>query len=168
MKPMLAPSVAPRAGSTGRTPAAWATAMATGTIMLAEAVLEVASDSTIATPVNSIVSATVVCDGNQAVIWVNDIYYETFQLTPQEIIGTRLGKIATGAWADQGLEKQITETMQSGAPFRGHALMLDLDGVGETRVTVSGSRLRSMANQTKLVLLAVEGDFKTLEVRNGN
>jgi transcriptional regulator with PAS, ATPase and Fis domain len=109
-----------------------------------------------------------IVDGNQAVIWVNDIYYETFQLTPQEIIGTRLGKIATGAWADQGLEKQITETMQSGAPFRGHALKLELDGVGATRVTVSGSRLRSMANQTKLVLLAVEGDFKTLEVRNGN
>ena len=48
MKPMLAPSVAPSAGSTGRTPAACATAMATGTIMLADAVLDVASERTLA------------------------------------------------------------------------------------------------------------------------
>ena len=53
MKPMLAPSVAPSAGSSGRTPAACATAIATGTIMLAEAVFDVASDSRIAAPVKS-------------------------------------------------------------------------------------------------------------------
>ena len=108
-----------------------------------------------------------IVDGNQAVIWVNDIYYRTFQLTPQEIIGTRLGKIGTGAWSDAELERRIAETMQTGAPFRGHSLTLDLDGVGATRFTVSGSRLRSLANQTKLVLLAVEGE-SGVEGRDGN
>src|SRR5688572_10276152 len=68
MNPMLAPSVAPSAGSSGRTPAACETAIAIGTIMLAAAVFEVASDSTIATPVNSIVNATVDCDCSQAVM----------------------------------------------------------------------------------------------------
>ena len=53
MKPIDAPSVAPSAGWSGSTPAACATAIATGTIMLAEAVFDVASDSTIATPVKS-------------------------------------------------------------------------------------------------------------------
>ncbi len=109
-----------------------------------------------------------IVDDSHAVIWVNDIYYETFQLTPQEIIGTRLGKIGTGAWSDPELERRITETMTSGAPFRGHSLTLDREGVGETRVTVSGSRLRSLADQTKLVLLAVEGGFGSTEARDGN
>src|SRR3954454_21220166 len=63
MKPMLAPSVAARAGARGSTPDALATAIATGTIMLAEAVFDVVSDSTIATPVNSTVSANVVGAG---------------------------------------------------------------------------------------------------------
>jgi two-component system CheB/CheR fusion protein len=108
-----------------------------------------------------------ILDGNQAVIWVNDIYYKTFQLTPQEIIGTRLGKIGTGSWSDPELEKRISETMRTGAPFRGHFLMLDLDGVGASRFTVSGSRLRSLANQTRLVLLAVEGE-SGVEARDGN
>ena len=45
---MLAPSVAASAGRSGSTPDACATAIATGTIMLAEAAFEVASDSTIA------------------------------------------------------------------------------------------------------------------------
>jgi two-component system CheB/CheR fusion protein len=108
-----------------------------------------------------------ILDGDQAVIWVNDIYYRTFQITPQEIIGTRLKKIGTGAWADRELERRIAETMQTGAPFRGHSLTLDLDGVGATRFSVSGSRLRSLANQTRLVLLAVEGE-SGLEGRDGN
>lgn len=108
-----------------------------------------------------------IVDGSQAVIWVNDLYYQTFQLTPQEIIGTRLGKIGTGAWSDPELERRIAETVRSGAPFRGHAMTLDLDGVGATRFTVSGSRLLSLANQTNLVLLAVEGE-NGVEERNGN
>ena len=56
MKPMLAPSVAPSAGSIGGTPAACDTAIAIGMIMLAAAVFDVVSDSTIAVAVNSIVS----------------------------------------------------------------------------------------------------------------
>lgn len=108
-----------------------------------------------------------ILDANQAVIWVNDIYYQTFQLTPQEIIGTRLAKIGTGAWSDPELERRIAETMQSGAPFRGHSVLLDLDGIGATRFTISGSRLRSLANQTRLVLLAVEGEPGG-EARDGN
>jgi len=129
---------------------------------LAAAVDEYAADGLAA-----IQHPLMIVDGNQAVIWVNDIYYQTFQLTPQEIIGTRLGKIGTGAWSDTELERRITETMQTGAPFRGHSLTLDLDGVGVTRFSVSGSRLRSLANQTKLVLLAVEGE-SGVEGRNGN
>src|SRR4029453_4395416 len=68
MKPMLAPSVAPSAGSIGRTPADSATAIATGTIMLADAVLDVASDNSTAAPVKITVSAIVVCDGSHAVM----------------------------------------------------------------------------------------------------
>ena len=108
-----------------------------------------------------------IVNGDQAVIWVNDIYYVTFQLTPQEIIGSRLAKIGAGEWSDPGLEKRITDTVQTGAPFRGHVLILALEGV-ETRVVVSGSRLRSLANQPKLVLLAVEGEFGASEGRHGN
>ena len=98
-----------------------------------------------------------ILDGTRAVIWVNDAYFETFQLTPQEIIGTRLEKLGNGVWADAALDKRIDNTMQTGAPFRGHPMTLELDGHGETRVTVSGSRLRSLGNETKLVLLAIEG-----------
>ncbi len=106
-----------------------------------------------------------IVDSGQAVIWVNDIYYQTFHLTPQEIIGVRLGKIGTGAWSDSELERRITETMQTGAPFRGHSLRLDLQGVAATSVSISGSRLRSLGNQSQLVLLSVEGEFP---VADGN
>jgi two-component system CheB/CheR fusion protein len=101
----------------------------------------------------------VIVDAVHAVLWVNSIFYRTFHLTPQEIIGTRLAKIGTGAWSDADLERRIAETAQTGAPFRGHRLNLDLEGTGSTNVSISGSRLRSLANQNQLVLLAVEGTF---------
>src|SRR5687767_12752116 len=67
MKPMLAPSVAPSTGSIGRTPAACDTAIAIGMIMLAEAVFEAASETTIAAAVKSAVRANDDCDGSQLV-----------------------------------------------------------------------------------------------------
>ena len=57
MKPIDAPSVAPSAGSIGSTFDAVATAMATGTTMLADAVFEVVSESRMATPVKTVVSS---------------------------------------------------------------------------------------------------------------
>ena len=58
MKPIDAPSVAARAGRRGSTPAACETAIAMGTIMLADAVFDAASDITIATAVKSTVRAS--------------------------------------------------------------------------------------------------------------
>ena len=68
MNPMLAPRVAPSAGSIGRTPAACDTAIAIGMIILAAAVFEVVSDRTMAVPVNITVSATVPGDGSHDVM----------------------------------------------------------------------------------------------------
>lgn len=110
-----------------------------------------------------------IVDGSCAVIWVNAPYYEAFQLTPQEVVGTRLDKLGTGAWSDRELERRIANTLRTGAPFRGHTLTLELEGIGETRVTVNGSRLRSVANETPLVLLAVERELgRSAEARGGN
>src|SRR5512139_610749 len=67
MKQMLAPKVAPRAGSMGLMPAARLTAMATGTTMLADAVFDVISESAAAKHVNRMVNGNGWCDGTQLV-----------------------------------------------------------------------------------------------------
>jgi two-component system CheB/CheR fusion protein len=111
-----------------------------------------------------------ILDGSHSVIWVNDAYFEAFQLTPQEVIGTRLAKIGSGAWNDPALEKRIDDTMETGAPFRGHPVTLELEGRGKAAVVVSGSRLRRLANETTLVLLAFEGGKleQSAEARHDN
>src|SRR6185503_882988 len=53
MKPIDAPRHAPSAGGRGSTPAAFDTAMATGTTIVAAAVFDVVSERTIATAVNN-------------------------------------------------------------------------------------------------------------------
>jgi hypothetical protein len=52
MNPIDAPRHAPSAGGAGSTPAAFATAMATGTTIVAEAVFDVVSERKMATAVN--------------------------------------------------------------------------------------------------------------------
>src|SRR5688500_20119148 len=66
MKPMLSPIVAPSAGESGSAPAAWATDMTTGTIMFADAVLDVTSESAAAMTVEPTSSAVSPVDGIHA------------------------------------------------------------------------------------------------------
>ncbi|MDQ3298334.1 MAG: PAS domain-containing protein [Myxococcota bacterium] len=98
-----------------------------------------------------------IVDDDCRVIWVNEPYYAAFQLSPTEVIGMHLDKIAGGAWSDPALEKRIGETMETGGPFRDHALTVELEGRGATPITINGSRLRNVTHATKLVLLAVAG-----------
>jgi two-component system CheB/CheR fusion protein len=101
-----------------------------------------------------------IVDATRSVLWVNDPYYEMFQFTPQEIIGTRLQRIGKGSWGDRNLDKRIDDTLRTGAPFRGHVLSMTLDGFADTRLIVGGSRVRTVANDTKLVLLSIEPDVQ--------
>ena len=78
-----------------------------------------------------------IVDDHCRVIWVNDLYYDAFQLTHNEVVGMRLDKIASGAWSDPALEKRIGETLQTGGPFRGHTLTIELEGVKVTAVRVA-------------------------------
>ncbi len=102
----------------------------------------------------------IIVDGGLSVIWVNAHFYEVFQFTPQEVIGTRLDKIGTGAWADAELGKLIERTLQTGTPFRGHAISFELEGVGQKRATIGGSIVRSVAHEARLVLLSIEGNLE--------
>ena len=101
-----------------------------------------------------------IVDATRSALWVNEPYYEVFQLTPQEVIGTRLQRIGTGSWGDRELDKRIDDTLRTGGPFRGHVLILKLDGIAETRLIVSGSRVRTTGNETKLVLLSIEREVE--------
>lgn len=101
-----------------------------------------------------------IVDAHHSVLWVNEPYFETFQLTAEEVIGTRLDKLGAGSWKALQVEKRIDDTLRTGAPFRGHPVVLKLDGTGDARFVVSGSRVRTTGHEAKLVLLSLE---KSLE-----
>jgi two-component system, chemotaxis family, CheB/CheR fusion protein len=97
--------------------------------------------------------ALVIVTRELAVIWANDAYYATFSLLPEEVIGARLRLLDRAGGA--ALEARLTKTLSSGTPFHGLEINAELDG-GRGRVTVGGSRIRGVANETLLLLLSVE------------
>jgi two-component system, chemotaxis family, CheB/CheR fusion protein len=100
-----------------------------------------------------------IVDATRSVVWVNEPYYEMFQLTPQEILGARLPRIGTGAWGGRDLDKRIDDTLRAGTPFRDHRLTVKLEEDAESHVLISGSRVRLTGDEAKLVLLSIEPDL---------
>lgn len=86
------------------------------------------------------------------VVWVNARFYEAFQLSHDEVVGTRLDKIGKGEWGDAELRRALASMFATGAPFRDRAVAF-----GASHLRVGASRVRHVANDTALGLLAIEG-----------
>lgn len=100
-----------------------------------------------------------ILNGELSIIWVNSLYYATFGVLREEIVGTRFASVSGGGWANAALEKALSETISAGKPFRRVELELDIPGRGRTPIKVGGSLIRGVAEETPLVLLSVEGEF---------
>ncbi len=98
-----------------------------------------------------------ILNGDLAVIWANEPYYQRFGVLREEIVGARLASVGNGRWANPLLETALAKTIASGAPFRD--LQIDVPVVADRRrfVRVGGSRIRGVANETVLILLSIEG-----------
>jgi two-component system CheB/CheR fusion protein len=122
---------------------------------LTNAVGEYASEA-----LSAIQNPLLIVNQKLAVIWVNDAYYQTFHLLPEEVIGTKLAKIGTGEWAAPQLLEQVASSLETNMPFRDLQLTVSIQGLGRTRIRLSGSRIRRIATETPLLLLTLEGDFR--------
>lgn len=123
--------------------------------------LTLAVDEYVEEALSAIPHPLMIVDHELTVIWVNDAYYEVFRLLPAEVVRTRIGKVGTGEWASPDLRKRIETSLASGAPFRDQLLTFNFQGVGRKELRISGSRIRNVANDTALVLLSIEGDFRS-------
>jgi two-component system CheB/CheR fusion protein len=94
-------------------------------------------------------------DRKLRVIWANDVFFSTFQLTAEETIGSLLPNIAAHDWVDEGLRRQLEAAFVSGTLFRDHRADIELQGVGRRQVKVGGSQI-PVSTDVPLVLVSLE------------
>jgi len=96
-----------------------------------------------------------IVDRKMRVVWCNDHFLQTFQLSHEETVGNLLVALDSRAWTDPGLRARLEEVFASGALFRDHRMELRLPEVGKRAVKVAGSQIAA-AGDVPLVLLSIE------------
>lgn len=94
------------------------------------------------------------------VIWANKVYFQRFQREPQEVIATRFENLGFGEGANPVLVQHVDDSFATGVPFSDLAISCEVRGMGPKNLLISGSRIRHVVQETALVLLSFEGDFR--------
>ena len=95
-----------------------------------------------------------IVDQRLRVVWTNDLFLSTFQLTTDETVGSILQTVAAGHFGNPKLRQRIEDTFASGSPFRDCEIRLQFPEGGERLVRVGGSQVPAF--NEKLVLVSME------------
>ncbi len=96
-----------------------------------------------------------ILDRNLRVVWSNDAFLTTFQLTAEETVGALLPSLGGKQWTDPGLRERLDRVFNSGSVFRDYQMRLPARDAGMRELRVGGSQIPA-SGQMSLVLLSLE------------
>lgn len=94
-------------------------------------------------------------DRKLRVMWSNDAFLSTFQLTAEETIGSALPAVGAHQFADPGLRERVEGVFVSGSMFRDYEMSVRDPEQGQQMVRVGGSQVPA-STETRLLLLSIE------------
>ncbi len=107
-----------------------------------------------------------IVDAKLRILWANEPFYELFQVTSEETVGSLLPKIGTGQWADSELRELLERTLATGEVFRDVRIRHQFQEIGNRQMKLGGSRL-PLAYESPLALLSIAEDLPAPPVRSG-
>jgi two-component system CheB/CheR fusion protein len=96
-----------------------------------------------------------IVDLKQRVLWGNNEFFSTFQLTAEETLGSTLGTICTRQLDDPGLHERLERVFASATTFRDYQLQLRFPE-GEQRMVRIGGSLIPASSETPSALVSIE------------
>ena len=96
-----------------------------------------------------------ILDRNQRVVWANDAFLSTFQLTADETVGSVLPTIGSRQFADPALAEQLNRVFESAAIFRDFKMRVRLPDRVDLALRVGGSQVPASA-ESLLALVSIE------------
>jgi two-component system, chemotaxis family, CheB/CheR fusion protein len=116
-------------------------------------------DAYAATFLGGIGHPLVIIDRDQRVVWVNDVFLSTFQLSSEETVGNPLASVGMGQFADSGLREQLEHVFASSSILRNYELQLSDPKGGECTARVGASPIPAFT-QRPLALLSIETTYR--------
>lgn len=96
-----------------------------------------------------------IVDRKMRVVWCNEAFLSSFQLTADETVGNVLANVGARQFADKGLRERLDTVFGSATVFRDYEMRFRLLGGGERSVKVAGSQVPA-SQETPLALLSME------------
>lgn len=96
-----------------------------------------------------------ILDRKLRIVWANDAFLSTFQLSSEEILGSALASVGTRQLADPELREKLESVFASELLVRGHRLRIDAPG-GVERTARVGASLIPASTEMPLALLSIE------------
>ncbi|WP_300464557.1 sigma 54-interacting transcriptional regulator [Desulfobacula sp.] len=99
---------------------------------------------------SSVREPLVVLDANLKVVDANPSFYKTFYVTPQETEGTLIYDLGNGQWNIPRLRELLEQALPENSIYN------DFETIGSKIMHLNARRIYREANQTELILLAIE------------
>jgi two-component system, chemotaxis family, CheB/CheR fusion protein len=97
----------------------------------------------------------VMVDRRLRIVWANEPFLSTFQLSAEETVGSLLPSLGANDWLDTELRRLLAAAFASGTLFRDHPAVIELQGVGRRQLRVGGSQI-PVSSDVPLVLISME------------
>ncbi len=92
-------------------------------------------------------------NGDLRVVFVNNSYLSTFQVTPDEILGLSFFEVGKGQWDIPELRNLIEELLVRNTPFENFLVRGDFNRIGYKAMALSGRRIKR--REGELILLEI-------------
>jgi two-component system CheB/CheR fusion protein len=96
-----------------------------------------------------------IVDGKLRVAWANGPFLSTFQLTPEETVGSVLTGLGIRQFTDPGLRQHLTNVFASGEIFRNYRMHITVHD-GDEREALLGRSQIPASTDTPLALVSIE------------
>ncbi len=111
----------------------------------------------------AILHPLVMLDDQQRVLWANAAFFSTFAVSPADTIGNLFHNLGSGQWAHPRLRQRITSTLTDGKSFDDFLVEHEFESVGKRTKKVSGSLVRGLDDDAKVVLVSIVDTSATPE-----
>jgi PAS domain S-box-containing protein len=98
----------------------------------------------------------IVLGGDLRVVSANRSFYQIFAVKPEETEGQLLYDLGNGQWDIPGLRELLEEIIPRNSSFEGFEMEHDFPNIGRRIMVLNARRMFREANNTQLILLAIE------------
>jgi PAS domain S-box-containing protein len=117
--------------------------------------------------INSVREPLIVLDGDLKVISASRSFYEVFKVKPEETEKQLIYDLGNRQWDIPKLRELLEDILPKTASFDNFEVEHDFLGVGKRIMLLNARQIYQKANQTKLILLAIEDITEPKKILDG-